>query len=235
MQTILTVEHINGGYDDRRVLHDITLQVSEDERILLIGPNGCGKTTLLKIMAGSLKPESGRVVFEDHDITHIPEHARMRMEFGYLMQTSNIFPSLTVDENLHLSFWHGSGEYQVQRDQHLQIFPDLRDKLSRRAGLLSGGERQMLAVCMVLMRPVKLLLLDEPTAGLAPKAAENILRAIHEAQASFGFSSIMVEHNLRLVNHWMSRVLVMKQGRIVREERDPKSLLSHDRLQGYYF
>jgi len=115
------------------------------------------------------------------------------------------------------------------------VFSILQDNLGQRAGLLSGGERQALAVWMVMMRPVKLLLLDEPTAGLAPKAAKGILRAIHQAQETLGFTSIIVEHNLRLVSPWVSRVLVMKQGQIVGEESDPTRLLDHEKLQEYYF
>ncbi|MDH4317451.1 MAG: ATP-binding cassette domain-containing protein [Desulfobulbaceae bacterium] len=235
MEPILSAEHVDGGYRDRKVLHDITFSVGEGERVLVIGPNGCGKTTLLKILVGALSADHGSVRFKGLDITKIPQHLRMQRGIGYLMQTRNVFPSLSVNENLHLSYWHGNGDFRAQRDRLLHVFPMLKDRLSSRAGILSGGERQALAVCMVMMRPVTLLLLDEPTAGLAPKAAEDILRAIHEAQETFGFTTVIVEHNLRMVHRWVSRVVVMKQGRIAGEENDPSSLLDHDRLQGYYF
>ncbi len=235
MQTILKAEHIDGGYGDQQVLHSISVKVRAGERVLLVGPNGCGKTTLLKVLAGVLPPTNGQIMFLDRSVTGTPTHKRIRMGLGYLMQTRNVFPSLTVEENLHLGYWHGNGGFQAQRDRLLDIFPMLKDKLMRRAGLLSGGERQALAVGMVIMRPVKLLLLDEPTAGLSPKAAEDILSAIHRAQETIGFASVMVEHNLRLVHRWVSRALVMRQGCIVAEERDPKHLIDREWLQRYYF
>jgi len=235
MEPILATEHIDGGYQGRKVLHDVTLRVNAGEHLLLIGPNGCGKTTLLKVLAGVLKSDAGRVLFLGQDISSVPAHRRMRHGMGYLMQTGNIFPSLTVNENLHLSYWHGDGDFRAHRDRLLTVFPMLKDRLARRAGLLSGGERQALAVCMVMIRPAELLLLDEPTAGLAPKAAEEMLRAIREAQMTLKFASVMVEHNLRLVHTWVSRVIAMKQGRVAGEETDPSVLLNHDQLQKYYF
>lgn len=235
MEPILTAEHVDGGYIDHRVLHDITFHVAERERVLLVGPNGSGKTTLLKIFVGDLQVDRGHVLFKGKDISRIPTHLRMQRGIGYLKQTRNVFPSLDVNENLDLSYWHGDGDFRDQRDRLLQVFPMLKDRLTCRAGILSGGERQALAVCMVMMRPVTLLLLDEPTAGLAPKAAEDILRAIYEAQKTFGFTIVMVEHNLRLVHRWVSRFVVMKQGRIASEGIDPSALLDHDRMQEYYF
>jgi len=154
---------------------------------------------------------------------------------GYLMQTRNIFPSLSVEENLHLSFWHGDGAFAARRDWVLNVFPMLRDRLKRRAGLLSGGERQALAIGMVLIRPVELLLLDEPTAGLSPKAAIEILEALHSAQVEARFSCVMVEHNLRLIHPWITRVLVMQQGRVVADHEDPSILLNQEQMQRYYF
>jgi ABC-type branched-subunit amino acid transport system ATPase component len=235
MHSALAVEHVNGGYRDRNILHDVSFRICAGERVLLIGPNGCGKTTLLKVLVGALDAQSGQVLFEGQDLTRAPLHLRMQAGIGYLVQTRNVFPSLSVDENLHLSYWHGDGDFLAQRDRLIDAFPMLKDRLSRRAGLLSGGERQALAVCMVMMRPVKLLFLDEPTAGLAPKAAEEILQAIHEAQDRLGCTSLTVEHNLRLVHRWVSRVLVMRQGRLVSQDVEPSALLDHDRLQEYYF
>lgn len=201
----------------------------------LIGPNGCGKTTLLKVIAGALRPSSGRIILKGDDVSRIAGHERIRKGMGYQMQTRNTFASLTVEENLHLSYWHGNGEFAARRDWLLTIFPLLRERLSRRAGLLSGGERQALAIGMVLMRPVDLLLLDEPTAGLAPKAAAMILEALHRAQAETQFTSIMVEHNLRLIQPWVSRILVMKQGIVVADRDDPMVLLDPEQLQRFYF
>ena len=233
--TILKLSGIYAGYRDRPVLHDVSLAVAQNERAALIGPNGCGKTTLLKVIAGALRPTGGQVTFHNADIVHIPGHQRIRMGMGYLMQTRNIFPSLSVEENLHLSFWHGDGAFAARRDWVLGIFPMLRDRLQRRAGFLSGGERQALAIGMVLIRPVELLLLDEPTAGLSPKAAVEILEALHRAQAEERFSCIIVEHNLRLIQPWVTRVLVMQQGRVVADCNDPGILLDQEQLQRFYF
>lgn len=235
MEPVLTADTIHAGYQDRPVLHGVSLQVNVGEKVLLIGPNGCGKTTLLKVLAGTLRPQSGQILFKGKDVSDTPVHCRICSGMGFLMQTRNIFPSLTVEENLLLGFWHRNGNYAERQSRMLAIFPMLKDKLGHRAGLLSGGERQALAISMILMRPVDLLLLDEPTAGLSPKAANTILEAVHEAQETAGFTSIMVEHNIRLVYQWVSRALVMKQGRLVAEESDPSALLNHETLQRYYF
>jgi len=232
---LLNLSSICAGYRDRPVLHDVSLAIAKNERAALIGPNGCGKTTLLKVISGALRPTDGRVAFRDADIVHIPGHQRIGMGMGYLMQTRNIFPSLSVEENLHLSFWHGDGAFVARRDWVLGIFPMLRNRLQRRAGFLSGGERQALAIGMVLIRPVELLLLDEPTAGLSPKAAVEILEALHRAQTEERFSCIMVEHNLRLIQPWVTRVLVMQQGRVVTDCNDSGILFDPEHLQRFYF
>ena len=223
------------GYRDRPVLHDVSFDIAAEDRVALIGPNGCGKSTLLKTIAGSLRPQGGLVAFADMDLAGVPAHQRMRMGMGYLMQTRNIFPSLSVEENLHLSFWVERGDFGERRDWVLRFFPMLRACLQRRAGFLSGGERQALAIGMVLMRKLRILLLDEPTAGLSPKAAGEILEAIHHAQCAESFGFMMVEHNLRLIHPWVNRVLVMQQGRIVADRADPDILLDPEQLQHFYF
>lgn len=235
MDTILTAENLKGGYGNRTIVHDVTLDLSSGERLLIIGPNGCGKTTLFKLLVGILPAESGCVSLLGRDITTQATHLRMQQGLGYLPQTRNIFPSLSVEENLHLSYWHGNGEFIPRRDFMIETFPMLRGKLNHRAGLLSGGERQALALSMAMMRPVRMLLLDEPTAGLAPKAANDILQAVHRAQKELGFAFVIIEHNLRVVHKWVSRLIVLKQGRVVAKEPNPERLLDHNWLQEYYF
>ena len=234
-QFVLNAQSICAGYRDRPVLHDISVSVREGERVLLIGPNGCGKTTFLKVVAGVLKPDSGTVLISGCNMTAIPASQRITQGMGYLMQTRNIFTSLTVEENLHLGFWNGNGNFSNRRDWVVGIFPMLKERLDSRSGLLSGGERQALAISMVLMRPVSLLLLDEPTAGLSPSASTSILAALHQAQEELGFTSILVEHNLRQVKPWITRVVAMNQGRIVADHDDPEVLADKDQLHRYYF
>ena len=235
IETMLSVQGIRASYGSQAVLHDVSLHVERSERLLLIGANGCGKTTLLKVIAGALRPEAGTVRLEGRDITRLPEDERMREGMGFLLQARNIFPSLSVEENMLLAFWNGNDKFEERRDCLLKAFPMIQNKLNRRAGLLSGGERQALAIAMTLMRPVDVLLLDEPTAGLAPKAAAVILDAIRVVQASVGFTTIMVEHNLRAVHRWVSRFVAMKHGKIVGEESDVSKLLDHQTMQRYYF
>ena len=232
---LLEAKGVDAGYRERPVLRGISLRVEQGERLLLIGPNGCGKTTLLKVLAGALSPRSGSILFRGQNVTRSPAHIRVRSGLGFLMQTRNIFPSLTADENLQLGFWGRRREYRDRKKWLLTVFPMLRDSLSRRAGLLSGGERQALAIGMTLMRRVELLLLDEPTAGLSPKAAAAVLAAIDEAQQTAGFTSVIVEHNLRLVHDKVSRVVVMDQGRIVEGHGDPSIILNQKALQEHYF
>jgi ABC-type branched-subunit amino acid transport system ATPase component len=234
MQAVLQAEGLCAGYRDRPVLYDVSVCVAQGERIVLIGPNGCGKTTFLKTLVGVLQSTKGRVILGGADITHTSVDRRIRQGLGYLMQTNNAFPSLTVEENLRLSYWHNDGGYESRREWLLNIFPMLKDNLPRRAGLLSGGERQALAICMVLVRNVHLLLLDEPTAGLSPKAAAMILEALHRVQQETQVTSVMVEHNLKLVQPWVSRVLVMNLGRIV-ADGTPDMLFDDKRLHHYYF
>jgi branched-chain amino acid transport system ATP-binding protein len=157
------------------------------------------------------------------------------MGMGYLKQTRNTFSGLSVEENLNLSSYRRGHGVSTRLDWILEIFPFLRDKLDRRAGLLSGGERQALAIGMVLMRKSDILLIDEPTAGLAPKAARMILEAIHRARESEKFSYIIVEHNLKIVQPWVSRALILNQGRIIGEEKEVLHLLNRETLEKYYF
>ena len=235
MSLMLKAKNVTAGYGNRQVLYDVSLHVEKNERLLLIGPNGSGKSTLLKALAGELYPETGTVTLKGKDITRCPTDVRIRMGMGYLKQTRNTFSGLSVEENLNLSSYRRGHGVSARLDWILEIFPFLRDKLDRRAGLLSGGERQALAIGMVLMRESDILLIDEPTAGLAPKAARMILEAIHRARESEKFSYIIVEHNLKIIQPWVSRALILNQGRITGEEKEVSHLLDRATLEKHYF
>jgi len=235
MKPILSVKEVTAGYGDRPVLHGISLNVYPGEKLLLMGQNGSGKTTLLNVLAGVLPVIRGTVLFKGRDLWTGLGKRRGKAPLGFLMQTRNVFPSLTVEENLHLSYWRGDGEYTERREWLLSLFPMLRRLLRTRAGLLSGGERQALAISMVLIRPSDLVLFDEPTAGLSPSNSVKILEALHGAQEMAGFSAVIVEHNLKAVYRWVSRAAVMSHGRIIAEEDVPSRLLSPQVLEKYYF
>ncbi len=236
MENILKAININAGYGTRQVLWNVNLSVKKGEKILLIGPNGSGKSTLLKVITGIVKPYSGQVIFKGEDITHLPTSLRISRGISYLPQTRNIFPSLTVNENFHIACYYcENGYFLKRRDWVLDIFPFLKERLNMRAGLLSGGQRQALAVGMALMREAELLIIDEPTAGLSPKAAREILRGIDRAQFELKFTIIMVEHNLKLLPKWFTRSIIMREGRIYSEETDITKLLDSKILDKVYF
>jgi branched-chain amino acid transport system ATP-binding protein len=216
-------------------LHEVSLIVDAGERVLLAGPNGSGKSTLFRALTGFVRLQKGSVELRGQRIDARRTDWRIRHGLGYLLQTRNVFRSLTVRENLALAADHRTARVDERRDLVLGIFPNLSELLERRAGLLSGGERQALAVGMVLMRKHDLLLIDEPTAGLAPTSAAAILEAIHRAQEEERFALVIVEHNLKTVVPWVSRAVLMNRGCIVAEESKPEQLLNHDLLEKYYF
>lgn len=235
MTALLSARGVHAGYGRRTVLFGVDLEIGVGERILLAGPNGSGKSTLLRVVSGVIAQQSGEVEFKGHPLNGLPTEWRMRHGMGYLKQTRNVFLSLTVLENLELAGYHAGVSEAALRERAFEIFPFLELCGKRRAGLLSGGERQALAVAMVLMHDSELLLMDEPTAGLAPPAAANLLRAIDSAQKVKGRTLVIVEHNLRSVIPWVSRAVLMDQGRIVADENEPSRLLQPGTLEDYYF
>lgn len=233
--SVLSVRNVTAGYAGRAVIEEVDLDVAGGEILLLIGSNGCGKSTLLKVVSGVLRQTQGELALSGEDISKFPIQRRVFRGLGYLMQTRNIFPSLSMHENLRLAAWNSRAGFAQRKEQVLSFFPALRDAGDRRAGLLSGGQRQALAIAMVMMHDRKILLLDEPTAGLSPKAAQTILDNIKEMQAGTGVAILIVEHNIRLVRDWVDRVTVMNHGRIVAGSREVRDFLAHETLQEYYF
>lgn len=234
-QPILSITHLRAGYGDLNVLFDINLDFRPGECVLLIGPNGCGKSTLLKVIGQVLKPTRGEVRF--HFSGDLQDRGSIRgrgskNRLGFLKQTHNIFPALTVMENLKMAaFYSRNHEFENYLDILFAIFPDLKDLGQRRAGLLSGGMRQKLAIGMALARQHELLLLDEPTAGLAPHAAAEILSKIKtltdELTGTQSVTIIMVEHNYKYVRDKIDRLVGMREGKIVIDSSQPVQILEN--------
>ena len=235
-ETLLEVKNLSCGYGDRPVLNGIDLSVCEGESVLLAGPNGCGKSTFLKAVIGALPLTDGEVAFGGEPLAGKSVEERVRLGIGYLRQTDNIFPGQAVEENLMLAGMSlAKTEYAAARDGMLELFDFLKPKLAQRAGSLSGGQRQALALAMVFMRPQRLYLLDEPTAGLSPKAAQDIMERVHRfAKDGANRAILMVEHRLDLLA-WIDRAVFLSQGRVKSETSDSRQFLDANWLAKNYF
>ena len=235
-ETLLEVRNLSCGYGDRPVLTGVDLAVREGESVLLAGPNGCGKSTFLKAVIGALPLTDGEVAFGGEPLAGKSVEERVRLGIGYLRQTDNIFPGQTVEENLMLAGMSlAKTEYAAARDGMLELFDFLKPKLVQRAGSLSGGQRQALALAMVFMRPQRLYLLDEPTAGLSPKAAQDIMERVHRfAKDGANRAILMVEHRLDLLA-WIDRAVFLSQGRVKSETSDSRQFLDANWLAKNYF
>ncbi|MGC9131396.1 MAG: ABC transporter ATP-binding protein [Pyrobaculum sp.] len=221
MSEVLRVEKLEAGYGKFHVLFGVDLTVNSGEIVVLLGPNGAGKSTLLNSVVGMADVYSGRVVLLGRDITGDPPHEVTKMGVAYVMQspnnfgTPNIFGELTVYENL-VAASAGVPREEVGRriEEVYSIFPKLRDLRDRKAKFLSGGERQMLAIGLGLMKKPKLLMLDEPTAGLAPKLVSDFFIAIRDIRDKLGISILLVEQNARKALEIGDRAYVLVTGRV---------------------
>jgi branched-chain amino acid transport system ATP-binding protein len=230
-EPLLRVAKLCAGYGGRPVLESFSLDIPPGQRLAVVGPNGCGKSTLLRTVTAEIPESSGAILFRGEDITDLETHEIIGRGVGYLRQTRNVFPGLTVAENLDLASMDGRPHIL---SVVLEAFPVLKGREAVRAGLMSGGERQALAVAMVLMRRVSLLLLDEPLAGLSQKSAAELLSGIAELQRLEGFAMVMVEHRLKLIRPYVDRVVVMVRGGIEEDTEDTDLLENRERLEKFY-
>jgi len=230
----LVVDKLAAGYDGRPVLEDFSLCLSSEERVAVVGPNGCGKSTLLRAVTAEISKDSGRVLFCGIDITEMRTDAIARLGFGYLRQDHNVFPGLSVEDNVRLAA-SGAGNGDLDAETSIfDTFPVLGDIRHNRAGVLSGGERQLLAVAMVLSRPIRILFLDEPVAGLSQKNATELLDCIFSFQRQMRFAVLMAEHRLKLIRPYVSRVIVMVRGEIAEDTKETEILEDRKRIERYY-
>jgi len=233
---MLKVEDMYVAYNKKEVVRGVNFTLADKEKVLLVGPNGAGKSTFLKSIAGILKAKKGKIFYNGDDITYLSLFERVKIGIVYLKQERDIFPSLTVKENLEIAgYGLSKGEFQSNLEELISFFPNVKDKLNQRAGLLSGGERRSLGILMVLLKRPRLLLLDEPTAGLAPGAAAQILEKLQEIQSSMRMATIMVEHNLYLVSDKVDRVSIMKEGQIVFSEALGDLSSNLENIAKFYF
>jgi len=215
---MLDVQGLRTGYGRIPILNGVSFSVAEGEFIGILGHNGMGKTTLLKALMGFLPATGGRVLFGDQDVTALEPYRRARLGLGYVPQGREIFPGLTVLDNLRMgcSKQPGSVEQDII-DGVLEQFPRLKALLDRAGGALSGGEQQLLAMARCLCGNPRLVLLDEPTEGIQPSIIDEIVETLLRLRASSGLTMILVEQNLDFIAALSQRVLIIQKGAITRE------------------
>ena len=210
---LLKVDEITCGYGDMQVLTDVSITVQRGEIVSIIGPNGAGKSTVMKAVFGLLHPWTGKIAFDGIDISRHEPYQIVETGMCYVPQVANVFTELTVDENLDMgAFVRADDQVGQRKEQIFELFPRLHERRRQKAGKMSGGERQMVAMGSALMLDPKLILLDEPSAGLAPKMVDHIFERIVHVNRQFNVAVMMVEQNAKQSLQMAHRGYVMASG-----------------------
>jgi branched-chain amino acid transport system ATP-binding protein len=228
--TMLEIRDIHTYYGDSHILQGISLSMESGQVVGILGRNGMGKTTLVRSIIGFTPPRQGHVLFKERDITAWPSNRVVTLGLGLVPQGRRVFPSLTVLENLLVANKRNGGHWTVERV--MELFPRLRERRGNRAGQLSGGEQQMLAIARGLMTNPELLLMDEPTEGLAPLLVREVGRVIENLKAQ-GLSILLVEQNLPLALRVSDHVHILSRGRIVHSSA-PQALWENEEIKKRY-
>ncbi|MEB3850952.1 MAG: ABC transporter ATP-binding protein [Desulfurococcales archaeon] len=228
----LRTEKLYCGYGKMTIVHGASIELRERELVALVGPNGAGKSTLLKGIYGIAKVFDGKILLWDEDVTKLSPEKKTRIGMAFVPQRNNVFPDLTVEENLEMGGYLIKDKAEVRRRirEIYELFPALERLKKLKAGNLSGGQRQMLAVGRALMTRPKVLLLDEPTAGLAPKIAMELMKQLQDVKKRDGVSIILVEQHAKRALEASDRGYVLVSGRIV-VEGTGREILSRPDLQ----
>jgi branched-chain amino acid transport system ATP-binding protein len=216
---MLNVQGLCTGYGRIPILNGVSFAVKVGEFIGILGHNGMGKTTLLKALMGFLPATAGTVRFDGHDVTTAEPYQRARLGLGYVPQGREIFPGLTVYDNLRMGCTKENGGEQETIEEVLEEFPRLRPLLDRSGGALSGGEQQLLALARCLCGKPRLILLDEPTEGIQPSIIDEIVEVLQRLRDKTGLTMILVEQNLDFIAALSRRILIIQKGAITRELR----------------
>ena len=231
---LLRLEGVNAFYGDLQALHDVTFEVYEREIAAVVGANAAGKTTTLRVISGMLPSRTGRVSFQDQDLAEVPAHRRVDLGIVQVPEGRRLFPFMTVAENLLLGAHTpgARGERAASLERVWALFPVLQDRRAQLAGSLSGGEQQMCAIGRALMARPRVLMLDEPTLGLAPVLVAKIFETVRAINAA-GVTVLLVEQNVRQALTLAHRACVLESGRLVLEGR-ASELLGDERLRRAY-
>jgi branched-chain amino acid transport system ATP-binding protein len=229
---MLSIEHVEVRYGPVPAIRDLSLHVDEGEIVTILGANGAGKTTTLRMLSGLHRPFSGKVFLEGKDITTTPAHKLVDLGLSHVPEGRRIFATMTVIENLEMGAFRRKGNYHEEFDHIFELFPVLGDRRKQLGGTLSGGEQQMLAIGRAMMAKPRLLLLDEPSLGLAPKIIESIFKIIAQIRSE-GVTVVLVEQNANQALKIANRGYVLENGTVLYEDTAP-ALLGDDRIRRAY-
>jgi branched-chain amino acid transport system ATP-binding protein len=231
---LLSIENLSVHYGAIQALHGVSIAVEPGEIVTLIGANGAGKSTTLRAVSGLLKASGGTITFDGKNLTGVAAHKILRLGMAQVPEGRGIFPNLTVDENLDLGAFARDNRKDVATDRErvFALFPRLKERLLQRAGTLSGGEQQMLAIARALLARPRLLLLDEPSLGLAPQLVQTIFKIIREINAS-GTTIFLVEQNAHMALRIAHRAYVLEVGSVVMQG-DAKTLAASEEVKKAY-
>ncbi len=213
---MLDVRGIHAGYDQAMILHDISLTVKQGEMVFIVGRNGAGKTTFLKSVAGLINPGRGSIIYENRDTQGVSVDKLARQGIRYVAQDKKVFSQISVQGNIELAAYAAGADIPPAVSKAVGVYPEFEKFLNTRAGNLSGGQREILLIARALVGNPRLLLIDEPTEGLAAIVIEDIVRILGKMKNE-DVSAIIVEQNLSVVRRLADRIYVFKEGKIIRE------------------
>lgn len=215
MTAMLSLDGVSAGYGSFRVLFDVSLKVLQGEAVAIIGPNGAGKTTLLRVISGLIPLRGGRMTLEGRSVCGLPAHRIVEQGIAHVPENRRLFPRLTVEDNLRIGAFipQARQHFATQVDRVYTLFPRLKERRHQLAGTLSGGEQQMCAIGRALMSAPKLLMMDEPSAGLAPLIVQQVFEFVHRIRAD-GLTVLIVEQNVQQVLDVVDRAYLLEVGSI---------------------
>jgi len=231
---MLEVRNVSAGYGSFRALFDVSLEVRAGEAVGVIGPNGAGKTTLLRVISKIIAPTQGSVVMEGQDLARVPAHRVVEMGIAHVPEHRRLFPRLTVEENLRMGAFHPEARrrFAERLDFVYELFPRMKERRGQMAGTMSGGEQQMCAIGRGLMSGPKLLLLDEPSAGLAPVIVQQVFSLVRRIRAE-GYTVLIVEQNIQQVLQVVDRAYLLEVGTIKQSGPSAELLASPEIRRAY--